>query len=54
MIARTVINPWTWGDSFGFVQAVGSAGGDRIVHCAGQGSQDNNTGAPLHAGDMAA
>lgn len=54
MVARTVINPWTWGDAFGFVQAIESAGGTRIVHCAGQGSQDNKEGAPLHAGDMAA
>lgn len=54
MVTSTVINPWTWGDAYGFVQAVDSAGATRIVHCAGQGAQSNEDGAPLHAGEMAA
>jgi hypothetical protein len=27
MVTRKVINPWTWGDAYGFVQAVESLGG---------------------------
>ena len=50
---RRIINPWTWQDAFGFVQAndVGARG--RTVFCAGQASVDAD-GAPAHAGDMAA
>lgn len=51
---RTVINPWTWGDAFGFVQGVESVGATRIVHCAGQGDQSNKDGAARNAGNMAA
>ena len=53
MANLTVINPWTWGDEFGFVQAVESRGVTRILHCAGQGSLDEH-GRILHVGDMAA
>ncbi len=50
---RRVINPWTWQDAFGFVQAndVGPRG--RTVFCAGQTSVDA-AGTPQHAGEMAA
>lgn len=50
---RTTINPWTWQDMFGFVQANEVSGSHCILYCAGQGSVDDN-GAPLHAGDMSA
>jgi enamine deaminase RidA (YjgF/YER057c/UK114 family) len=46
------INPWTWQDQFGFAHAVEVTGGERVVHCAGQGSVDDD-GAPVHAGDVA-
>lgn len=54
MVTKTVINPWTWGDAYGFVQGVESAGATRIIHCAGQGDQSNEDGTPRNAGDMAA
>jgi enamine deaminase RidA (YjgF/YER057c/UK114 family) len=47
------INPTTWQDQFGFAQAVEVTGGERVVHCAGQGSVDDD-GSPVHAGDIAA
>lgn len=50
---QRVINPWTWQDAFGFVQAHEIAAGERVLYCAGQTSVDEN-GAPLHAGDMVA
>jgi enamine deaminase RidA (YjgF/YER057c/UK114 family) len=50
---RRVVNPWTWQDRFGFVQANDVSGAERTVHCAGQTSVDEN-GEPLHEGDMAA
>jgi len=50
---RRIVNPWTWQDEFGFVQANVVAGATRTVYCAGQGSVDEN-GAPVHAGDMTA
>jgi enamine deaminase RidA (YjgF/YER057c/UK114 family) len=48
-----VINPWTWQDRFGFVQAKEVVGAERTLHCAGQTSVDEN-GQPLHVGDMEA
>ncbi len=50
---RRIVNPWTWQDAFGFVQAndVGPRG--RTVFCAGQASVGAD-GAPAHAGDMEA
>jgi enamine deaminase RidA (YjgF/YER057c/UK114 family) len=48
-----VINPWSWQDRFGFVQAREVSGIERIVHCAGQTSVDAK-GNPLHEGDMKA
>ena len=46
-----VINPWTWQDRFGFVQAKEVEGVERTLYCAGQTSVDEN-GQPLHDGDM--
>lgn len=48
---RRIVNPWTWQDRFGFVQANDVTGAERIVHCAGQTSVDEN-GEPVHTGDM--
>lgn len=50
---RRIINPWTWQDAFGFVQAndVGPRG--RTVFCAGQTAVDAD-GSPAHPGDMSA
>lgn len=53
MATRREINPWTWSEPLGFVQAVESRDVGRIVHLAGQTSADEN-GRLLHPGDMAA
>ncbi len=50
---RRVINPWTWQDSFGFVQATEVQGAQRMLFCAGQTSNDAD-GNVMHAGDMRA
>ena len=50
---RRVINPWSWQDAFGFVQANEVSGAKRTVICSGQTSVDAS-GAPQHPGDMAA
>lgn len=50
---RRAINPWTWQDAFGFVQANEVSAAKRTLICSGQTSVDAN-GAPAHAGDMAA
>ena len=50
---RRVINPWTWQDEYGFVQANEIRGGERVVVCAGQTSVDAD-GRPTNPGDMAA
>ncbi len=50
---RRAINPWTWQDAMGFVQAVELGPAKRTLLCSGQTSVDAN-GAPLHAGNMAA
>jgi enamine deaminase RidA (YjgF/YER057c/UK114 family) len=50
---RRVINPWTWQDAFGFVQAVEITGGGQVLFCSGQTSNDAD-GNVLHAGDMRA
>ena len=50
---RRAINPWTWQDALGFVQANEVSGAKRTVICAGQTSVDTS-GSPQHAGDMAA
>jgi len=48
---RQVVNPWSWQDRFGFVQATEVAGAERILYCAGQTSVDEN-GRPAYVGDM--
>ena len=48
---RRVINPWTWQDQFGFVQANEISGAQRTLVCAGQSSVDEN-GNPINSGDM--
>ena len=53
MATRREINPWSWSEALGFVQAVESRDVGRIVHLAGQTSADEN-GKLLHRGDMAA
>ncbi len=50
---KKIVNPWTWQDQFGFVQANDIIGAKRFVFCAGQVSVDSE-GKPIHAGDMAA
>ena len=50
---RRIVNPWTWQDALGFVQANEVSGAQRTLVCAGQTSV-NADGAPQHAGDMAA
>jgi len=50
---RRIVNPWTWQDALGFVQANEIKGATRTLIVSGQTSVDAN-GAPLHAGDMAA
>ena len=50
---RRVINPWTWQDQLGFVQANEVSGAQRMLVCAGQASVDAE-GRPAHVGDMRA
>jgi enamine deaminase RidA (YjgF/YER057c/UK114 family) len=50
---RRIVNPWTWQDRLGFVQANEVSGTKRTLVCSGQTSVDAK-GAPCHAGDMAA
>jgi enamine deaminase RidA (YjgF/YER057c/UK114 family) len=47
------VNPWSWQDQYGFSQAVEVTGAERVLHCAGQTSSDED-GNTLHAGDMRA
>ncbi|HXC52035.1 MAG TPA: RidA family protein [Candidatus Limnocylindrales bacterium] len=50
---KRVINPWTWQDAMGFVQANEVKGATRTLVVSGQTSVDGD-GAPLHKGDMSA
>ncbi len=50
---KIVINPWTWQDEFGDVQANDVSDGDRVLYCAGQTSVDAE-GKPVHEGDLEA
>jgi enamine deaminase RidA (YjgF/YER057c/UK114 family) len=50
---RRAINPWSWQDNFGFVQANEVSGQQRTLICSGQTSVDEN-GTPVHEGDIAA
>jgi len=49
---RRAINPWSWQDNFGFVQANEITGAQKVLYCSGQTSVDEN-GTPVHEGDMA-
>jgi len=48
---KRIINPWTWQDQFGFVQANEITGGQRMLFTAGIVSVDGE-GNLLHEGDM--
>ena len=48
---RRVINPWTWQEQYGFVQATEIQGMQRMLICSGQTAL-NAEGHPVHAGDM--
>ena len=50
---RRIINPWTYQDRAGFVQASEITGVDRIVVCSGQASVDSE-GTPEYPGDIVA
>jgi enamine deaminase RidA (YjgF/YER057c/UK114 family) len=50
---RRIVNPWTWQDALGFVQANEISGAQRMLVCAGQTSVDAD-GRPIHPDDMAA
>jgi enamine deaminase RidA (YjgF/YER057c/UK114 family) len=48
---RTVINPWTWQEQYGFVHGNLVAGAQRTLLVAGQTAFDDD-GHPTHVGDM--
>jgi enamine deaminase RidA (YjgF/YER057c/UK114 family) len=50
---RRVVNPWTWQDEFGFVQANEVTGAERVLLCSGQTSVNEN-GEPVNPADMVA
>ena len=50
---RRIVNPWTWQDQMGYVQANDVSGAQRTIFLAGQGSVDEE-GTPVHPGDMEA
>ncbi len=50
---RRIINPWTWQDQFGYVQANEVSDAQRTLFCAGQTSVDEE-GRPVHPEDMRA
>ena len=50
---RRIINPWTWQDQMGFVQANEVSGAQRTIFLAGQTSVDEE-GRPVHPEDMGA
>ena len=50
---RRGINPWTWQDQFGYVQANEVSGAQRTIFCAGQTSVDEE-GRSVHPEDMRA
>jgi enamine deaminase RidA (YjgF/YER057c/UK114 family) len=50
---RRIVNPWTWQDQMGYVQANDVSGAQRTIFLAGQGSVDEE-GAPVHPGNMEA
>ncbi|MCP4349958.1 MAG: RidA family protein [Desulfobacterales bacterium] len=50
-VKKRIINPWTWQDKFGFVQANEVTNGRRMLFTAGIVSVDGD-GNLLHGGDM--
>ncbi len=50
-IEREVVNPWTWQNKYGFVQANKIRGAESMLFCAGQISVDKD-GKLLFPGDM--
>ena len=50
---RQAIDPWTWQNELGFVQANAVTGGEQAIYCSGQTSMDAD-GNPVHEGDMRA
>jgi len=48
---RTIVNPWSWQDKHGFVQANEISEADRVIFISGQMSVDDN-GNIMHIGDM--
>lgn len=50
---RRIVNPWTWQEAFGIVQANELRGPQRWLVCAGQAAVDE-AGRPLHPGDVRA
>lgn len=52
-VERRIINPWSWQDEFGYVQANDVRGAQRTLYCSGQAANDAE-GAAVHAGDMRA
>jgi enamine deaminase RidA (YjgF/YER057c/UK114 family) len=50
---RRIVNPWTWQDQLGYVQANETSGVERVLLCAGQTSVGAD-GQPLHDRDMGA
>ena len=53
MMERRIINPWSWQDKFGFVQANEISGAARTLVCSGQTAIDAD-GNVIHSGDIAA
>lgn len=50
---KQIINPWTWQDQYGYVQAVNVSKSQQVLYCAGQTSIDAE-GNPIHEGNMRA
>jgi enamine deaminase RidA (YjgF/YER057c/UK114 family) len=53
IVERRIINPWTWQDEMGYVQANEINGTQRTLFLAGQASVDEE-GRPLYPEDMSA
>ena len=49
---RRIINPWSWQDKYGFVQANEISGAARTLVCSGQTAIDAD-GNAIHSGDIA-
>jgi enamine deaminase RidA (YjgF/YER057c/UK114 family) len=48
---RRIVNPWTWQDAWGYVQANETEGAQRVLVCSGQLATDAE-GNLLHPDDM--